>query len=178
MTRLTRQAAALGALGIAIILAIAWSAGVLSSRRAEAVLTSQQADACERVAEQIQALRQQPAIVGSQAKDMSELVTSIEQSASKAKIPAESLVRVWPQPTRRLAASDFVEMPTQVDLRNVTLRQIIEFLYELSQSESTLTAQRLRLSASPHSQTDSQWAAETTLVYLVYEPPAAKPAAP
>ncbi|HEV3006726.1 MAG TPA: hypothetical protein VGX78_19810, partial [Pirellulales bacterium] len=91
-----------------------------------------------------------------------------------AQIPSNCLVRIDPQPPRRLEDSAYKEQATHVDLREVSQQQLLRFLYELERGETPLRAKSLRLAAPAQVATAAgsaeTWGAELTLTYVVFAP--------
>lgn len=61
-----------------------------------------------------------------------ELARRIEEAGTLAGISRSSFHRIDPQTPRRIDRSVYREMPTRVSLRQVTLRQVVNLLYNLA----------------------------------------------
>ena len=125
------------------------------------------------MAAQIKLLKGAPAqasLVHRTQKDLSE---KIEQTAQVAKIPASAIISIRPQAGRRLGTSLLSAMPTDLHIRDVSLKQLVRFLVELSADDSELQTTSLRLTAPrtlPPKEADERWSAELVLTYLVFSP--------
>lgn len=170
MTPTLRLATLLGVLCLILAGLAAWSFADMAEKKH--VTHDAAADLAEvkKLAERIIEVRDQPAIAGSYELELDELTRQIEEAADKAELPGGSLVRIWPEAARRVGDSPYKEKPTQILLRQVTLRQITIFLHELSNSESGLNVQSLRVVAPHRDVEDDTWTAEATITYLIYSP--------
>ena len=81
-----------------------------------------------------------------------------------------AILRIGPQPPRRLADSVYLEKPTQVSVRQLTLQQLITFLHDLSDDSSNLWVPSLRIRSSQVATVAGRWDAEMTVSYLIYSP--------
>jgi hypothetical protein len=81
---------------------------------------------------------------------------------------------IAPAAPRRIGESPYLEHPTQLLLRQVTLAQVFSFLHALSDGGSPLEARSIRLSAAREDPTGTQWTVELTLSYKLYSPIPAK----
>lgn len=124
-----------------------------------------------RVAGYITAMRHRPAIAGSREIEIEELSQRIEQVAKEAHVASGSIVRIWPEPARRVADSPYLEKPIQVLLRNVDLKQIMSFLHGASSGSQALSVKSLRIVTPHHQDEAALWTAEVTLAYLIFQPP-------
>lgn len=153
-----------------LLLACAWSYGVLASSRQAALEASDDLATCRKLATRIQALRQKPSVAGTRELEPTELSKQIEEAAKGAGIPAERLVRVWPEQARRVGNSPYKEKPTQVLLRGVSVQQTVTMLHALASSDSGLQVKSLRVIAPREGERADGWTVETTVASLIFAP--------
>jgi hypothetical protein len=103
-----------------------------------------------------------------------EITQMIDAASQKAKIAPAKLVRITPNPPRRVGESVYKEKPTQILLKEVTLSQVVEMLYDLSQGENPLIPKSIRLTTPRNQDTGNLWDGEIVLTYLIYDPPETK----
>lgn len=124
--------------------------------------------------QQIESLRDRPVLAGVQEMPPTDLAQLVEESAQKANLDVAQIVRIWPEPARRIGQSPYLEKPTQILLRNATLEQFTRFLAHVIQSPYRLRVSALRLSAPRDRDAAAtgpdRWTAEVTLTYLLYAP--------
>jgi len=157
---------------IALLAAAAlWSHGRMASARAAADRAADDAALCRNLADQIDACRRRPSMAVETETLEGETTGLIERAAKQALIDPTSLIRITPEPPRRLADTVYKEKPTQVTLENVTLLQVGVLMHTLACGQQKLTTSALRLAAPRAEDTGPHWKAELTLTYLIYDPP-------
>ena len=90
----------------------------------------------------------------------------------EAELPAAKLVRIEPRSAIRFEKTPFLQQPSHLELREVTLEQLIRFLYVLS-FKSRLEATDLRVHAPRSVAVESgpeHWNAELVLTNIIYSP--------
>ena len=174
-----------------LILTACWSVTQLSNSRAQAIEASNALASSHKLINQIKQLRQRPSLAGAKEMQLTDLTQLIEQAAQSAGLSRQQLVRIWPEPARRVDDSPYKQKPTQILLESVTLEQLLKLLTGLTQDQQ-LTATSLRLSmprsTAPHQTSanahrpaaqgtnqPNRWSAELTVSYFIYTPPAAAP---
>jgi hypothetical protein len=91
-------------------------------------------------------------------------------------MPATSPAMRWLQSIPvRVADSAYLEKPTTVQLRTVSLSQLVDFLCQLSGGENGPQVKALRLTTPHLTEDDNRWSVELTLTYLIYSPPPREP---
>jgi hypothetical protein len=102
-----------------------------------------------------------------------DLGTAVEQAAADAQLARDRVLRIDPQAAKRAGKTDYLEQTTEVELLAVPLRQIVEFLYNVSRTDQQLQINTLRLRL-PHeaSGANSQelWLAGIILTQRIYAP--------
>jgi hypothetical protein len=174
MRKSLRRAHVLTAALFAALLAMAgWSYCEFSNSSAAAAAAAGDLAACRDLVGQIKALRQKPVLVGTKARTSTEVAHSIEAAAKNAGLPLTNILQIDPQSPRRLGNSAYEEQPTRVELRNVTLKQLLVFLYALANDGTGLNLAELRLGAprdEMNAGTEETWLAEVTLTHLIFAP--------
>lgn len=127
--------------------------------------------ACRMLAKQIRTLRDRPVAASDQAVQSPQLAKRIEEAGTLAGIARSSFDRIDPQSPRRLDRSVYSEVPTRVSLRQVSLRQVVNLLYNLGDTGAGLDTREIRLTAPREEAGSDLWHAELTLAYLMYDPP-------
>jgi len=167
-------------LAAALIAAALQAYGFMADRREAAIKARADMERCGRIAAIIEALRARPAVACEAERLAAETTGLTERAARSAGIAPGSLVRITPAPPRRVGESVYKEKPTQVLLKNVTLRQLVTMVHALGEADAGLQANSIRLT-SPGRDDDGLpltrgvkgglWTAEVVLTYLIYDPP-------
>jgi hypothetical protein len=128
---------------------------------------------CEIIAEKIADARQTPQRVRLQSWSQDDLGTAVEKAATAAQLARDRLLRIDPQPAKRIGKTDYLDQATEVELAGVTLRQLVDFIYEITHSDDQLDAATLRLRA-PHDLTNNPgqelWLADVVLTQRIFAP--------
>jgi len=144
-----------------------WS---LEAARDRAVQATRDAALCQHLAERIVALQSKPTIAGSAALAQDNLSRRIEAAVRGAGVAGDDLASIEPDPSVRVGDTAYLEKPTTVQLREVTLQQLARLLCQLTQDGGELRIKSLRLTAPPEEQTGNLWSVEFALTYLIYSP--------
>lgn len=156
-------------LGVCLaIVAVAWWHHQQARRRAAEVVRDHQQ--IQTLVRRLEQLKQRPALAGSDELELAELSRLIEQAARDAGIPLDRLVRIWPEQPQRVRDSVYLEKPTQILFRGVTLRQFTTFLHGISHAGTGLRIKSLRITAPRDEPESETWIVEATLTYLIYAP--------
>jgi hypothetical protein len=128
---------------------------------------------CQQLAVEISEARQAPQHAQLETRSLDDLGSSIEKAATKAQLERDRVLRIDPQPGKRLGKTDYLEQATEVELVNVTLQQLVEFLFNVAESGEQLQVHTIRL-RTPHSPDasggDELWLADAVLTQRVYAP--------
>jgi hypothetical protein len=141
-----------------------------SESQTYAIRATRDAEQCARLAARITVLRTKPTIAGVGEQAPEELARRIEAGANALGIEGDNLASIEPDPAARVAGTAYLEKPTTVQLRQVTLAQLIDLLCQISQSGQNLQIKALRLTSPPHEDEGGRWSAELTVSYLIYSP--------
>jgi hypothetical protein len=88
----------------------------------------------------------------------------------------DELLSIEPGQPSPLRDSDFSETPVYLRMRGLTLRQLVTFLHQLSESNTNVRAKSIELSPPEGQPTPTpagdaeQWTGDVTLAYLAYTP--------
>jgi Tfp pilus assembly protein PilO len=170
MSLLRRQTLLVVLLLVLSSVAVLWSYAVMADRQRAAQRAARETTLCRQLADRIEQLRHRPSLAGSQELATSELAKLVEQAATASQLSADNLVRIAPEPARRIGEGPYKEKPTQVLLRNVNFRHVLKFLHTLSKPSTGLSVRQIRLTAPREQEAVDRWAVEATLSYLVYAP--------
>ena len=132
---------------------------------------------CEELAAQIAGARQAPRRAQLATRSADDLGSIIEKSTAEAQLARDRILRIDPQPARRLGKTDYLEQATEVELVGVSLRQMVEFLYNLGRTDEELNVSTLRL-RTPHGTMEGAgaelWLADVVLAQRIYAPATAR----
>lgn len=107
-----------------------------------------------------------------------DLIRRIELAGETAGISRDTVTRIHPQAERRLEDSAYLAYPTTVELRAVSLAELVAFLGELVARDPALriTALHVTLPRSAISGNDTErWHVEITLTHLIFSPKSSRP---
>ena len=155
--------------GAALLASVVWSAAQLAGSRAEESAARQDLADCRGMVGRVRSLRQRPAVAGTATIGTADLSRRIDQAARAADLADGSILRIEPGPARRVGESNYLEVPTQVQLRQLTLEQLFAFFHGVA-SDAGLNVRDVRLSAPRGEENGDRWTVEATLAYTVYSP--------
>ena len=155
-----------------LLVFVTWSFLNYRAGKTAAQSAAENLQSCRHLAAQIRSLRERPVQAAMSLQPHSEMASQIEQTAQASQIPQSLIMRIDPQPSQRIEDSPYKQQSTQVELREVNLKQLIAFLLRLHTAPAKLQAEALRLSPPRLEGTGSQetWRAEVTLTHLVFAP--------
>ncbi|HET6880135.1 MAG TPA: hypothetical protein VFI31_08270 [Pirellulales bacterium] len=148
------------------------------AKQAAASAACENLEECKSVAADIKKLRLQPSKVTLHAHSASEVSSRLEEALKFAQLPASCLVRIDPQPARRLNGTDFKEQPTSLELRAVSIKQLVHLLYKLESSGAGLQTKSLQLTTPVKTQSDTTietWNVQVVLTSLIFAPKKTSP---
>lgn len=168
-----KQTVLLGALAVLLVAAALWNVRWMLDQRGEARYEAEELAACRKLAGRIKKLRQEQQADSDSAEAVKKPGEHIHTALRRVGVGAESgrgtLEGIYRQPARPLQDAPYVRKPTSLTLRDVSLLQLGNFLYYVTE-DSGLSASDLRL-RSPHGEVSGDvWNAEITLSYLIYSP--------
>jgi len=145
----------------------------LNRQRAAALTARGDLLECRRLAADLERLMARPALAADRERLAAETTRLIEAAAKEAGLAPAGLLRIIPAPPQRVGDSVYKEKPTQIILKNATMRQIVGLIHSLAAGQEGLTARSIRLTAVPPQPpaVSELWDAEITVSYLIYDPP-------
>jgi len=150
---------------------LGWCYGAMARARTTAQHAAADLVECRRMAAAIENRSRQPAKASEHEQLATETTGLIEAATRDADIEPRSLIRISPEPPRRLGDTVYKEKPTQVFLKDITLKQLVGLVHNLLASKNNLEVKALRLAAPRPDDTTDNWTAELVLTYLIYDPP-------
>jgi len=141
--------------------------GMVSCKEA-ALASANDLTLCREMIKSIEQYRHRPALASEHELLATQTNGLIEKAAMDAGISQKSLVRITPEPARRIEDSPYKEKPSQILLRDVTLKQMVPFVHNLL--TAGLNARAIRLVSPKPEDTGQLWTMEITMSYLVYDP--------
>ncbi len=156
---------------ICAVLLLAITIGSLSlvGSRSAAVAAATDLHESQRLASRIRMLRAGPTSIAGAAGPEHDLRSRIAAAARSAGMRPASVGSIEEQPARRAGQSAYQARPTRVLLREVSLKEVITFLYALTDS-TPLTLDDIRLSAPNEADAGPHWNVQATLSTVVYTP--------
>ena len=147
-------------------------------RRAYSLATraTENLDICRGISDQIGVMRAVPAQVSLESQSTQDLALCVQRASLAAEMAQGSIASITPQASRRLADTAYLEQNNDLDIRQVTLRQLIRFLNEATARQSGLRVTSIRLQAprtsdNSHDSIETDiWSSEVTLTHLVFSP--------
>jgi hypothetical protein len=147
---------------------LAWT--LFDRAKSDANDSVRDAQASQQLAARIASLKTQPAMAGTSQQAIEELAARVQASAQSFGINADDIASIAPDAPARLADSPYLEQSTTVELRELTLVQLVDLLYALSNHQSGLRIKALHLTAPPQKIGGNTWSAEITVSSLIYSP--------
>jgi hypothetical protein len=130
--------------------------------------------ATARLADSIHALRRSPEKLDATARSADSLAKLIESSAQQVGLGTDRIVHVAPSEPRRIGNTPYLEQTTAVEMRDVSLKQVVDLTQALSQVAPRLTIPSISIRTPPSESNSSGkgelWNIELTLTGHLYEP--------
>lgn len=156
-----------------LIIIVFWSWRQMSQAQQAARHSLEDVTHCDSLSHQIRDIQRIDAIAQVLEVNPTDLSGFIESTSTQAQIKPDQLLRIWPQPSRRIAETQYKLKPIQLLLRDVDLQQLSRCLSELTNIEKAptqLKVTNLRLTAPRDDPAGLRWNADITLAYLIYSP--------
>jgi len=126
---------------------------------------------CQELIDKIQRLKTAPKLAALKADSSTGLSERIELARDTIGIPQSSLIRIEHQPAVRLGRSQYRVTPTRVELKDVTLRELVQLAHSLADESNGLTVRDLAFSRGNRQDTPvERWEGEFTLTQLIFSP--------
>ena len=155
-------------------IATVWAYDGMVSARRSAVDANDDLVACRRMTAGIESYQKRPVKAAEHVQLATETTGLIEKSAKDASIDLRNLIRITPEPPRRVGDTVYKEKITFVHLKNTTLKQLVALVHNLIGAQQKLQVKTIRIAAPQVDDTGSWWTVELSLTYLIYEPPKAQ----
>ncbi|MDR1480177.1 MAG: hypothetical protein LBJ00_14675 [Planctomycetaceae bacterium] len=128
--------------------------------------------ACQELSRRIIELKKKPELISGSMSSTSQIAQSVEAAMVQADISSDKLVRIEPRSAKRFEKTPFLEQPSHLELRDLTMEQLIRFLHALSiQNHLDTTDLRLHVPRSVAPETGPEiWNAELVLTNTIYSP--------
>jgi hypothetical protein len=145
--------------------------GELERLRRAASAAADNAKTCQELSRRIIELQKKPELISGNMSSTAQIAQSVETAMVQAEIPAGKLVRIEPRSAKRFEKTPFLEQPSHLEFREVTMEQLIRFLHAVS-VQNRLETIELRLHAPrTASETGPEiWNAELVLTNTIYSP--------
>lgn len=163
-----RKAILLSILAVCLIAVSYYSYDNMISCKEATLASASDLSLCREMIQSIDQYRQRPALASEHELLATQTNSLIEKTAIGAGISKRSLIRITPEPARRLEDSSYKDKPSQILLRDVNLKQMVPFIHKLL--SAGLNAKSIRLVSPKPDDTGQLWTMEITMSYLVYDP--------
>jgi len=154
----------------AIAVAIGWSAIYWANANSRYRSSGVDLSTWRNARDQIENLRQQLSRSGSSASAQDQMTKTIELAADRSSIPRAQIAHVWPESPHAMGESSLQEQPTEVLLRQVTMRQLVTFLHGVLEQDPTFHVRTIRLSKPPHDDAAESWTVEVVIAAIIDQP--------
>lgn len=148
-----------------------WAMNASAGRLQESLANEQE---CQLVVDDIHRLKDRPGFAALTIDSPRTITARAEAAGKQANLAASALVRIEPQSAVRLGDSPYRMRPTRLELRQVTLEQLIRFSHFMIDESQGTTLRDLRLTLSDGSadraNDANQWNAELVLTQLIFAP--------
>jgi hypothetical protein len=162
----------LAMLGLALL--DVWALWQWTASRQQLAVEQHQLESANRLAQSIRELRRSPEKLDATARSADALAKLIESSAQQVGLGTERIVHIAPSEPRRIGNSAYLEQVTGVELREVSLKQLVDLTRAVGQTAPRLTIPSVAIRMPPGDlNTNGRpelWNIELTLTGHVYEP--------
>ncbi len=165
MSTTTRQAAIAGVVAVACLSGALYTAAELGAARADCAAAAGLLAEVRQFGEELDAVRRQG---GADAPDPGDLMQRIHRATRDSGIAADRVVQITPRRPRTVDRTVLIEHAVRVNLRRVTLRQLVMFVHGVAGKDRHVRARSLRLTA-PADDHGSEWDAEVEFVQFTHD---------
>ena len=155
---------------VTLLISVAWSYSFMAGREKAASGTRADLERCVQIINQLQILQQKPKLASDHERLSSETTGIIENAARSAGIAPGSILRITPQPQRRINDTAYKEKPTGVTLKGITLREFFAMASTLAVDENSLDIKSVNITAPDINDTGDRWNVDLVLTYFIYDP--------
>ena len=158
----------------AIAAADLWLAWTWSSSIADADAAESQLQECQTLATQIENLRAAPVVVEEEARTTASFNRRCESAAATTGLKTDAIVEIVPSVPRRVDDTSYQEQVTSVELRRVTLKQLVEVALAIRRLDAGLHVSSLALRVPPGEDkangVNEMWNVQLALTTYIYAP--------
>jgi hypothetical protein len=170
----SRVAVMAGITMLGLVLFDAWTFWRWTDSREQLTAEQNQLATASKLAQSIRALRRSPEKLDATARSADALAKLIESSAQQVGLGTDRIVHIAPSEPRRIGNSAYLEQVTGVELREASLKQLVDLTRAVGQTAPRLTIASVSIRMPPgdlNSNGQSElWNIELTLTGHVYEP--------
>lgn len=120
-------------------------------------------------AARIRVLRAAPRLATERERPNDDLLDQVRDAIEHARIPLARWIGNEPSAAVRIPRSPYRRLSTRFSFDGLTMRQLVEFVYQLTELDPSLSIPHVRIHA-PASRQGSAWNVDLTLSYLIYSP--------
>jgi hypothetical protein len=169
-----RAAVSIGLIGLCLLAGDVWVAWQWTSSQQQLGADQQQFAADNQLARSIEALRRSPEKLEATARSADSLAKLIEAAAQQVGVGTDRIVHVAPSEPRRIGNTPYLEQTTVVELRDVSLKQLVDLTQAVGRVAPRMTIPSVSI-RMPHSESNllsrgELWNVELTLTGHLYEP--------
>ncbi len=159
---------------IGLLLVDGWMLWQWDTAREQLEWEQEQLSVGDRLGQSIRALRRSPEKLDTNARSADSLAKLVEASAQQVGLGTDRIVHVAPSEPRRVGNTPYLEQTTAVELRNVTLKQLVDLTQAVGQTAPRLTVPTISIRTPPGDSNSPEhhelWNVELTLTGHLYEP--------
>lgn len=175
MTERRRPAKSLFAIvAISLCLFDGWAFWQWAANRQQALDATSQLESCQDLALEIEMLRLEPLRADEGTRSSDSLAALVQKVAKTTGLNPDRIVHISPTEPRRVADSPYQEQTTDVELREISLRQLIEFTLTIADTSPGLHVPKVALGVPPGSEKvngdKEMWNAQLMLTSHIYAP--------
>lgn len=156
---------------IGMVIAGFW---LMQSSRKRLFDAQTQMQECESIVADIKSLQSRRGFAALGIDSPRTITARAEEARAKANLSPTALVRIEPQSAIRLRDSEYRLRPTRLELRRVSLEQVVSFTHAMIDEAQGTTVRDIRLTASDGSGNGAKevdvWNVEVVLTQLIFSP--------
>lgn len=158
----------------ALLLLVVFAWGTMAGSKQRLDDARYQLGMCEQLAGDIRLLQNRPGFAALNVDSPKTITTRADEAGLESDLPPGALVRIEPQAAVRVRDSTYRIRPTRLELRRVTLEQVLAFSHAMIDESQGTTVRDLRLTATDLGSEDDpdvdSWTAEIVLTQLIFSP--------
>lgn len=155
---------------VTLLISVVWSYSFMAGREKSASGAKTDLQRCTQIINQLQILQQKPKLASDHERLSSETTGIIENAARSAGIAPGNILRITPQPQRRINDTAYKEKPTGVTLKGITLREFFAMASTLAGDENSLDIKSVNITAPDINDMGEKWNVDLVLTYFIYDP--------